>query len=65
LAGWQKTSTWRTPPDEFADGTLKAMERGEEDIFIDSMAVQFRKDYFGDSKALEKQLSGFLPVASS
>ena len=55
----------KSPPEAIAEGTLKAMERGEEDIFIDSMAVQFRKDYFGDPKALEKQLSEFLPVASS
>jgi NAD(P)-dependent dehydrogenase (short-subunit alcohol dehydrogenase family) len=55
----------KSPPEEIAEGTLKAMERGEEDIFIDSMAVQFRKDYFADPKALEKQLSEFLPVAHS
>ncbi len=55
----------KSPPDAIAEGTLKAMEQGEEDIFIDPMAVQFRKDYFGDPKALEKQLSEFLPVASS
>ena len=44
-----------------AEGTLKAIEQGEEDIFIDPMAVQFRKDYFADPKALEAQLSAFHP----
>ncbi len=55
----------KTSPDVIAEETLKAIEQGEEDIFIDPMAVQFRKDYFGDPKALEKQLSTFLPVAGS
>ncbi|MCZ6513284.1 MAG: SDR family oxidoreductase [Nitrospinae bacterium] len=55
----------KSSPDMIAEGTLKAMVQGVEDIFIDPMAVQFRKDYFSDPKALEKQLSEFLPVASS
>ncbi len=55
----------KSSPDEIADGTLKAIEQDEEDIFIDPMAVQFRKDYFADPKALEAQLSTFLPVPSS
>lgn len=55
----------KSSPDLIAEGTLSAIEKGEEDIFIDPMAVQFRKDYFSDPKALEAQLANFLPVASS
>lgn len=55
----------KSSPDMIAEGTLKAIEQGEEDIFIDPMAVQFRKDYFSDAKAQEKELAAFLPVASS
>lgn len=51
----------KSSPDLIAEGTLKAIEKGEEDIFIDPMAIQFRKDYFADSKALEAQLSEFHP----
>jgi NAD(P)-dependent dehydrogenase (short-subunit alcohol dehydrogenase family) len=55
----------KSSPDLIAEGTLSAIEKGEEDIFIDPMAVQFRKDYFSDPKALEAQLANYLPVASS
>ena len=55
----------KSSPDLIAEGTLSAIEKGEEDIFIDPMAVQFRKDYFSDPKALEAQLANFIPVASS
>ena len=55
----------KSSPDMIAEGTLKAIEQGEEDIFIDPMAVQFRKDYFADAKSQEKELAAFLPVASS
>jgi NAD(P)-dependent dehydrogenase (short-subunit alcohol dehydrogenase family) len=51
----------KSSPDLIAEGTLKAIEQGEEDIFIDPMAIQFRQDYFSDSKALEAQLSSFHP----
>ena len=51
----------KSSPDLIAEGTLKAIEQGEEDIFIDPMAVQFRQDYFADPKALEAQLSAFHP----
>ena len=51
----------KSPPSEIADGTLKAIEQGVDDIFVDAMAVQFQKDYRGDPKALEQQLSTFLP----
>lgn len=51
----------KSSPDLIADGTLKAIENGEEDIFVDPMAVQFRQDYFADPKALEAQLSNFHP----
>jgi len=54
----------KSSPDLIAEGTLSTIEKGEEDIFIDPMAVQFRKDYFADPKALEVQLSTFLPVAN-
>jgi NAD(P)-dependent dehydrogenase (short-subunit alcohol dehydrogenase family) len=55
----------KSSPESIAEGTLKAIEQGEEDIFIDPMAVQFRKDYFADPKALEAQLSTFLPVVNA
>ena len=51
----------KSSPESIAEGTLKAIEKGEEDIFIDPMAVQFRQDYFSDPKALEAQLSTFHP----
>ena len=55
----------KSSPELIAEGTLRAIEQGEEDVFIDPMAVQFRKDYFADPKELEAQLANFLPVASS
>ena len=55
----------KSSPDVISEGTLKAIEQDEENIFTDPMAVQFRKDYFADPKALEAQLSTFLPVPSS
>ena len=55
----------KSSPDLIAEGTLKGIEQDEEDIFIDPMAVQFRKDYFADPKALEAQLANFLPVVNS
>ncbi len=55
----------KSSPDVISEGTLKAIEQDEENIFTDPMDVQFRKDYFADSKALEVQLSTFLPVANS
>jgi NAD(P)-dependent dehydrogenase (short-subunit alcohol dehydrogenase family) len=51
----------KSSPDLIAEGTLLAIEKGEEDIFIDPMAVQFRRDYFADPKALEAQLLTFHP----
>jgi NAD(P)-dependent dehydrogenase (short-subunit alcohol dehydrogenase family) len=51
----------KSSPTLIADGTLIAIVKGEEDIFIDPMAVQFRQDYFSDPKALEAQLSTFHP----
>jgi len=55
----------KSSPDVISEGTLKAIEQDEENIFTDPMAVQFRKDYFADPKALEAQLSTFLPVVNS
>ena len=51
----------KSSPTIIAEGTLKKIEQGEEDIFIDPMAVQFRQDYSSDPKALEAQLSNFHP----
>lgn len=51
----------KSPPSVIAEGTLQAIERGVEDIFLDQMAVQFEKDYWSDPKSLEQQLSTFLP----
>ncbi len=53
--------TEKSPPSETAEGTLKAIEQGVEDIFVDQMAVQFQKDFRSDPKAQEKELSTFLP----
>ena len=54
--------TEKSPPSETAEGTLKAIEQGVEDIFVDQMAVQFQKDFRSDPKAQEKELSTFLPL---
>ena len=55
----------KSSPDTIAEGTLKAIEHGEEDIFIDPMAVQFRKDFEANPKALEQYLSTYLPAAQA
>ena len=52
----------KSPPSIIAEGTLKAIDQGVEDIFVDPMAVQFEKDYWSDPKSLEQQLSTFLPI---
>ncbi len=52
-------------PEETAEGILDAIERGEEDVFIDQMAIQFHKDFRNDPKALEKQCSEMLPQTIS
>ncbi len=52
----------KSSPAELANGTLDAIERGREDIFIDPMSVQFEKDYRTDAKSQEKQIGQMLPV---
>jgi len=53
----------KSPPEETAAGTLAAIEKGQQDIFVDAFAAQFHKDFRNDPKALEQQLSEFLPAA--
>jgi short-subunit dehydrogenase len=48
-------------PEETAEGILDAIEREEEDVFIDQMAVQLYSDYRNDPKAVEKQCGEMLP----
>ncbi len=52
----------KASPDEIAIGTLKAIENGQEDVFIDEMAVQFQQGLLSDPKAVEKQCGEMLPV---
>ena len=49
-------------PEEIALGTLAGIEKGEEDIFIDAMAVQLRQDYWADPKSVERQCGEMLPA---
>lgn len=51
----------KSSPEETAEGTLDAIESGDEDVFIDPMAVQFYKDFRSDPKAVEKQCGEMLP----
>jgi NAD(P)-dependent dehydrogenase (short-subunit alcohol dehydrogenase family) len=55
----------KSSPEETAEGTLDAIERGDEDVFIDQMAVQFYKDFRNDPKAVEKQCGEMLPQTVS
>jgi len=52
----------KASPDEIASGTLEAVENGQEDVFIDQMAVQFHKDYLSDAKSVERQIGEMLPA---
>ncbi len=52
----------KASPDEIAQGTLKAVEIGQEDVFIDQMAVQFQKDFLSDPKSVERQCGKMLPA---
>jgi len=52
----------KASPDEIARGTLKAIENGQEDVFIDEMAVQFKQGLLSDPKAVEKQCGEMLPA---
>ncbi len=51
----------KSSPEETAEGTLDAIEKEEEDVFIDQMAVQFYRDFRDDPKVLEKQCGEMLP----
>jgi len=48
-------------PEETAKGILDAIENGQEDVFIDQMAVEFHKGFRSDPKALEKECAEMLP----
>lgn len=48
-------------PEETAEGILDAIEKDQEDVFIDQMAIQFHKDFRNDPKALERQCAEMLP----
>lgn len=49
-------------PEEIALGTLNSIENGEEDVFIDAMAIQLRQDYWSDPKSVERQCGEMLPA---
>ena len=51
----------KAPPEETAEGTLAAIEKGQQDIFVDAFAEQFYKDFRNDPKALEQALTEYLP----
>ena len=51
-------------PEEFAQGTLNAIEKSQEDVFIDQMAVQFQQGLLSDPKAVEKQCGEMLPIGT-
>jgi NAD(P)-dependent dehydrogenase (short-subunit alcohol dehydrogenase family) len=51
----------KSKPEETAEGTLKAIEAGEEDIFIDAFAKQFLADYNSNPLSLAKQFAEMLP----
>jgi short-subunit dehydrogenase len=52
----------KASPEEIATGILTAIENGQEDVFIDQMAVQFHKDYLSDAKSVERQIGEMLPA---
>jgi len=52
----------KASPGEIALGTLNAVENGQEDVFIDQMAVQFHKDFLSDAKSVERQIGEMLPA---
>jgi NAD(P)-dependent dehydrogenase (short-subunit alcohol dehydrogenase family) len=52
----------KASPEEIATGVLTAIENGQEDVFIDQMAVQFHKDYLSDPKTVERQIGEMLPA---
>lgn len=52
----------KASPDEIALGTLDALAKGEEDVFIDAMAIQLRQDFLSDPKSVERQCGEMLPA---
>ena len=55
----------KAPPSEIAQGTLEALEKGTEDIFIDPFAVQFNKEYKDKPFGFAKQFAEMLPEGVS
>ena len=55
----------KSSPEETANGTLQAIEEGQEDIFIDVFAHQFQKDYQESPMGIAKQFAEMLPEAVS
>lgn len=51
----------KASPDEIAQGTLRGIENGEEDLFIDAMAVQMQQGLLSDPKSVERQCGEMLP----
>jgi short-subunit dehydrogenase len=54
----------KASPEEIALGTLRAIESGQEDVFIDEMAVQFQQGLLSDPKAVERQCGEMLPTGT-
>ncbi|GJL79180.1 MAG: short-chain dehydrogenase [Nitrospinaceae bacterium] len=52
----------KASPDKIALGTLDAIEKGEEDAFIDQMAVEIRQGLLSDPKSVERQCGEMLPA---
>ncbi len=55
----------KAPPSAIAQGTLEALEKGTEDIFIDPFAVQFEKEYKDKPFSFAKQFAEMLPEGVS
>ncbi|MBT3922532.1 MAG: SDR family oxidoreductase [Nitrospina sp.] len=55
----------KSSPEETANGTLQAIEEGQEDIFIDIFAIQFQKDFQNSPIGIAKQFAEMLPESVS
>jgi len=53
----------KSSPEETANGTLQAIEEGQEDVFIDVFAIQFQKDFQSSPIGIAKQFVEMLPEA--
>ena len=53
------------PPEAIVRATLEAVTNGEEDIFPDAMSQDLYRKVLQDPKALERELSGMLPITGS